>query len=67
MTSFWKSSIRDNAKNGTVLGLVFGFAIIFGTQIHNFISSLVPSVSNLLLNIYILIAAGIIGYIIDRW
>ena len=66
-TKFWKSSLKDNAKNGTVLGAVFGFAIIFGNQIYNFISSILPNTGSFTLKIYILIAAAILGYSLDKW
>jgi hypothetical protein len=67
MGNFWKSSMRDNAKNGTILGLFLGICIIFGVQIYGFIVSIFPHASPLALKAGILVVALIIGYIIDKW
>lgn len=67
MGTFWKSSMRDNAKNGTILGLFLGICIIFGVQIYDFITSIFPHASNFGLKMGILVAALIIGFAIDKW
>lgn len=64
---FWKSSLKDKTKNGTLLGLLMGLFLLFGSQIYGFIESLFPNTSSFGLKISILVVFTIIGYAIDKW
>lgn len=71
MSKFWKSSIKDTAKNGTFLGIFMGLAVIFGERIFNFIANNMPKdwflFGNCTPQVYIVIAFAILGFIFDKW
>ncbi len=71
MASFWKSSLRDKARNGTFLGMLAGLFIWQGANIYTFIIENFPSAWYYLgewsLPIYLIVGFGLIGFIIDKY
>jgi len=69
--SFWKSSIRDKARNGFVVGALMGLAVVFGEWIFNFIANTMPKdwflFGNCSPQVYIVLLFGIIGLIVDKY
>jgi len=71
MTNFWKSSIKDKAKNGMFVGGAVGFLIWQGTNIYTFLLENIPSTWYYLgewsLPVYLILAGMLTGYIIDKY
>lgn len=69
MTSFWKKT-GDNLQNGTILGALFGAAIVWGGGIYDWIVEMVPLnwllIGDLSIPLYLVGAGALIGYIVDR-
>jgi len=71
MSNIWKSSLKDKAKNGLVIGAVMGLAVVFGERIFNFLANNMPKdwffFGNITPQVFIVILFAIIGYIVDKW
>lgn len=73
MASFWKSSTRDKALNGTLIGGLLGLAVVFAEKVVNFATEKIPTdwilIDNASLNIsmYIVGAGLLLGFIADKW
>jgi len=73
MTSeFWKASMKDKVKNGTVFGTLFGASIIWGGGIYEWLLTVIPAdwqtfAGDLSAPLIILLAGTMIGYLIDRY
>ncbi len=72
MGSFWKSSIKDTAKNGTVLGGIMGAFVVWGDKVYNWIIQVIPDAWTTFAGDWsiplIIIGIGIaIGYAVDKY
>ncbi len=69
--NFWKSSLKDTAKNGTVVGGLMGLFIVIGDTIVKSLKDILPSswliLGDLSVPIYIILVSVIVGYAIDKW
>jgi len=74
MSTFWKASMRDKVKNGTVLGLLFG--ILIASSDISWIQSIVTSTVDIIPTEYhfeyisyvtFALLGMISGYIIDKY
>jgi len=71
MTKFWKSSLKDKAKNGLIIGSLMGLSVVFGERIFNLIANNMPKewffFGDITPQIFIIILFAIIGFIVDKW
>jgi len=69
MTTFWHRG-ADNLKNGTILGGLFGLAIVLGDSLYNFFQNNIPEswlyLGSLSIPVYVIVLFTIIGYFIDK-
>lgn len=71
-SEFWKASTRDKVKNGTVLGMLFGASIIWGSGLYDWISKTIPLdwqtfAGDLSVPIIIIGVGAIVGYWVDKY
>lgn len=67
---FWKSSLKDKAKNGLVAGGIAGALIYFGAEIKTFALMNIPSkwlLGDISILGYFIVIGALAGYIIDKW
>ena len=72
MTDFWKASTKDKCKNGTVIGIFLSSIIIWGSGIYDWIVGIIPLTwqtfaGDFSIPIIILVAGGVLGYIVDKY
>jgi len=69
--TFWKSSLRDKVRNGTVLGALAGLFIWQGANIYTFLIENFPSaylyLGEFSLPIYLIAFGALVGYIVDKY
>lgn len=69
--TFWKSSIKDNVKNGTVLGGLMGVGIVCGERIMNYLGNNFPKdymyLGDYSVMVYLILVGLLAGYVIDKY
>ncbi len=71
MTKFWKSGLKDTAKNGAFVGGIMGLFIVIGDKVVATVENIIPInwliLNDLSVSVYIILAGIVLGYIIDKW
>lgn len=70
MGSIWRKG-KDTLHNGTVLGVLLGIAVVWGSTILAKIEEIIPETWIVLgeysIPVYIIGACALLGYLIDRY